>query len=150
MGGGTPADLMEVPVMGHITTVSPSAIDLAAEAFRRATERGELAEDTAALARPSGHPDLVLIRAVEASAISATDADLITATRLDGEDMETYAERCGASYNAVKIQRQRAESRLVAYVTGTRRPRADEARVRSLRPAQRVAMGRTDELLVAA
>src|SRR5260221_4988165 len=38
MGGGTPADLMEVPVMGHITTVSPSAIDLAAEAFRALCE----------------------------------------------------------------------------------------------------------------
>ncbi len=116
-------------------------------AHRRAVEREEEIGEGASLARPTGHPDLVLARAVEAGVISAADAELIAATRLDGDDMEGYAVRVGASYNAVKIRRQRAEVRLVAFVTGHRRPRADETRVRSIRPAQRPALGRTAELL---
>lgn len=120
-------------------------------AHRRATEREEeISDTTAGPTRPSGNPDLVLMRAVAAGAISESDAELISATRLDGVDMEAYAAQLGLSYNAVKIRRQRAEARLVAFVTGTQRPRAHEARVRAIRPAQRPALSRSAELLAAA
>ncbi|WP_194891343.1 sigma-70 family RNA polymerase sigma factor [Catenulispora pinisilvae] len=119
-------------------------------AHRRAAEREEEISEKAGLSSPSGHPDLVLMRAVAAGAISESDAELISATRLGGVDMEAYAAQLGVSYNAVKIRRQRAESRLVAFVTGTPRPRAHEARVRAIRPAQQSAMRRSAELSPAA
>ncbi|GAA1990354.1 hypothetical protein [Catenulispora subtropica] len=119
-------------------------------AHRRAAANEEEISETASLARPSGHPDLVLTRAVDAGAISEADADLISATRLGGVAMENYAAQLGASYNAVKIRRQRAEARLVAFITGARRPSVDAARVRTIRPAHGAALGRTTELPVAA
>lgn len=120
-------------------------------AYRRTVvHEAEISEDAGGFARPSGHPDLVLTRAVSAGAISEADADLISATRLGGDDLEGYAAQIGVSYNAVKIRRQRAENRLAAFISGTQRPRADEARVRSIRPAQCVMLRRTAELLNAA
>jgi hypothetical protein len=119
-------------------------------AHRRAAEREEEISEQATLSGPAGHPDLVLMRAVSAGAISEADAELISATRLDRVDMEVYAGQLGVSYNAVKIRRQRAEARLVAFITGAERPRAHEARVRTIRPGQRSLMGRSAELLIAA
>ncbi|ACU77394.1 conserved hypothetical protein [Catenulispora acidiphila DSM 44928] len=120
-------------------------------AHRRTAEREEeISEQAHSLSRPSGHPDMVLMRAVSAEAISESDAELISATRLEGIDMEGYAALLGVSYNAVKIRRQRAEARLVAFVNGTQRPRAHEARVRTIRPAQRPALSRSAELSAAA
>ena len=80
-----------------------------------------------------GHPDDVLARAVAAGAISPTDADLISATRIGGSDMAEYAAELGLSYNAVKIRRQRAEARLVAFLTDGPRPTADETRTGGVR-----------------
>ena len=106
--------------------------------------------ESAGLVRPAGHPDLVLSRAVDAGVISESDAELICATRLDGEDMAAFAERSGLSYNAVKIRRQRAEQRLAAFLTDAPRPRADQARVRVIRPARRPGLVRSAEALLAA
>jgi len=64
--------------------------------------------------------------------------------------MEAYAAQLGVSYNAVKIRRQRAEARLLAFINGAERPRAHEARVRAIRPAQRPALSRSAELMAAA
>ncbi|MEY9887670.1 hypothetical protein ABIA31_001299 [Catenulispora sp. MAP5-51] len=119
-------------------------------AHRRAAEREEEISEQAMLSGPVGHPDLVLMRAVSAGAISEADAELISATRLDRVDMEVYAGQLGVSYNAVKIRRQRAEARLVAFIAGAERPSAHEARVRAIRPGQRPLMGRSAELLAAA
>ncbi|MEZ0108596.1 DNA-directed RNA polymerase specialized sigma24 family protein [Catenulispora sp. EB89] len=117
---------------------------------RRAAEREEEISEEVVLSGPAGHPDLVLMRAVSAGAISESDAELISATRLDGLDMEVYADQLGVSYNAVKIRRQRAEARLVAFITGAQRPSAHDARVRAIRPGQRPVVGRSAELLAAA
>ena len=119
-------------------------------AHRRAAANEEEISETACLSRPSGHPDLVIARAVDAGAISEAEADLISATRLGGVAMEDYAAQLGVSYNAVKIRRQRAEARLVAFIAGARRPSADAARVRSIRRIHDAAVGRTAELLTAA
>lgn len=67
---------------------------------------------------PVGHEDLVLARAERAGVVSAADADLIGMTRLEGLELAEAAEMLGVSRNAVKIRRQRAEARLVAWLQG--------------------------------
>lgn len=65
---------------------------------------------------PWGHPDFVLARAVEEGAISSSEADLIGLTRLEKVPLAAVAEQRGASYEATKKARQRAERRLVLYL----------------------------------
>ncbi|MFD4248304.1 hypothetical protein ACFWQL_01020 [Amycolatopsis thermoflava] len=65
---------------------------------------------------PWGHPDFVLARAVAEGAISAAEAELIGATRLEGVPLADAAAQRDMSYQAVKKARQRAERRLVAYL----------------------------------
>ena len=65
---------------------------------------------------PWGHPDLVLARAVAEGAITAGEAALIGATRLDGVPLAVAAQRLGRGYEAVKKARLRAERRLVAHL----------------------------------
>jgi hypothetical protein len=64
----------------------------------------------------AGHPDIVLARAVAAEVITAAEAELIGATRLEGVSVAGYAERHGRSYWAVVKERSRAEERLVAAI----------------------------------
>ena len=71
---------------------------------------------------PCGHEDLVLARAQRHGVITAEDAELIGMTRLDGMSLAEAAQALGASKNAVKIRRQRAEARLVAWIEGRRVP----------------------------
>lgn len=71
---------------------------------------------------PVGHEDLVLARACRHGVITAEDAELIGMTRLDGIPLTQAAALLGASRNAVKIRRQRAEARLVAWIEGRRIP----------------------------
>jgi len=71
---------------------------------------------------PVGHEDLVLARAERAGVVSAADADLIGMTRLEGVELAEAAEMLGVSRNAVKIRRQRAEARLVAWLQKRRVP----------------------------
>lgn len=68
--------------------------------------------------RPWGHPDLVLAAAVRAGVICAEDAELISATRLGGTDLAEAAERLDLGYWACHKRRRRAETQLVAWVTG--------------------------------
>ncbi len=63
-----------------------------------------------------GHPDFVLARAVAEQAITATEAELIGSTRLEGVPLATAAAQRNLSYQAAKKARQRAEHRLVAYL----------------------------------
>ncbi len=83
--------------------------------------------------RPSGHPDFVLVGAVNAGAITADEAALIGSTRF-GELSLTEAAQCREQhYEATKKARQRAEYRLVTYlaerarVADTDTPRAGSA-----------------------
>lgn len=75
---------------------------------------------------PFGHEDLVLSRAEREGVITATDADLIGMTRLEGVELSDAAEILGVSRNAVKIRRQRAEARLVAWLQGRPVPSKSE------------------------
>lgn len=65
---------------------------------------------------PWGHPDFVLARAVAEGAITADEAELIGATRLEGLPLATAGEDRGLNYEAVKKTRLRAEYRLLAYL----------------------------------
>jgi hypothetical protein len=65
---------------------------------------------------PWGHPDFVLARAVAEGAITAEEAELIGATRLEGVPLATAAAHRGRTYQAVKKARLRAEHRLIAYL----------------------------------
>ena len=67
--------------------------------------------------RPWGHPDLVLSDAVSAGVLSAGEAALIGATRLDRLPVAVYATRIGDSLQAVWKRRRRAELRLSAWIT---------------------------------
>ncbi len=71
----------------------------------------------AAPPHPGGHPDLVLARAIADGVVSADEADLIGATRLDRLDMAAAARLRGAHYEATRKARQRAERRLRVYLT---------------------------------
>ncbi len=73
--------------------------------------------NAAAVLRPApGHPDLVLAAAVEAGVLTAGDALLIGATRLDEVELCTAAARSGLSYAAARQRRARAEACLVAWI----------------------------------
>ncbi|MBT8226734.1 MAG: hypothetical protein HKP61_05445 [Dactylosporangium sp.] len=65
---------------------------------------------------PGGHPDFVLARAVRAGVISALEAELIGATRLEDIPIAEYATRAGLSRWAAYKTRARAEERLVAAI----------------------------------
>ncbi len=65
---------------------------------------------------PSGHPDLVLARAVADGVLTVGEAELIGATRLEDLSLAEAAVRRRTGYEATKKARQRAEHRLVAYL----------------------------------
>ncbi|WP_231950388.1 hypothetical protein [Allokutzneria albata] len=68
-------------------------------------------------ARPWGHPDLVLARAVAEGVLTGEQAELIGATRLEPEyTLRQAAAARGVSYKAVHQVRRRAERKLVAWL----------------------------------
>lgn len=72
----------------------------------------------------SGHPDLVLARAVADGALHPEDAELIGTTRLDGVDLTAWAHRRGMRYDAANHKRWRAEQHLISYLSQDRLDRA--------------------------
>ena len=70
--------------------------------------------DGAAPHQPWGHPDFVLAAAVSAGVITAEEADLIGATRLDGVRLDQAAAEAGSTRAATTKRRYRAEQRLIA------------------------------------
>lgn len=86
--------------------------------------RAELAERagpgatpvSAAPPRPWGHPDFVLAKVVAAGVISAQDAELIRATRLEQESLAEVAGRLGISYQSCQKRRARAEATLAEHL----------------------------------
>jgi hypothetical protein len=69
---------------------------------------------------PAGHPDILLARAVRHGVLTAWEAELIGATRLDGEDLLRLAAEGGHKPDTLRHRRRRAERRLAAWLrTGT-------------------------------
>lgn len=115
-------------------------------AVRRATDMAVCAGAEQPVARfeagsmppvaPASHPDLVLSRAERTGVITKAEADLIGMTRLDEVSLAEAATCLGITANAAKIRRQKAEARLVAFLTGRPVPsRADLKHART-RPAK--------------
>ena len=77
---------------------------------------------------PWGHPDFVLARAVAEGAVTATEAELIGATRLEGVPLADAAAERNLSYQAAKKARLRAEHRLTAYLLDSGRDTSPGAR----------------------
>ena len=63
--------------------------------------------------RPYGHPDLLLGRAVADGVLSADDADLIGATRLEAQPVAGWAAAHGVEVSTAITRRWRAEARLI-------------------------------------
>jgi hypothetical protein len=80
---------------------------------------------SAAPPRPWGHPDLVLVKAVEAGVLCAEDAELIGATRIGGLSLEVAADRLGITYAAARKRRTRAEATVVEWITSDDYPSLD-------------------------
>jgi hypothetical protein len=72
----------------------------------------EIPVAAAAPPRPWGHPDLVLADAVAQGVISAADAALIAATRLESLPLTAAARHLDLPYDAARMRRSRAESRV--------------------------------------
>lgn len=85
-------------------------------------------------ARPYGHPDLILQRAVSTGWISAEQAELISATRLGDELIDQIAARCGVQASVLRMRRRRGE---LALAEAIRRGHLDPARPVHKRPRRR-------------
>ena len=68
---------------------------------------------------PSGHPDLVLARAVAVGVLTRTEAELIGATRLGGVELADWRHHPGLTYEGLRSIRRRAENRLAAWLTAS-------------------------------
>jgi len=104
----------------------------AVAAHRRAVrDRAELGVVPArlALTRPEIDTDVegLLARAVRAGAITGAEAELIGRTRIDGVSLTSLARQEGASYDALRVRRRRAERRLLLHL-GIRDVRSGGAR----------------------
>lgn len=67
-------------------------------------------------ASPSGHPDLVLARAVEVGVLTRTEAEVISATRLGDTLLNDWAAQHEIEFWAAYKTRKRAECRLAAWL----------------------------------
>jgi DNA-directed RNA polymerase specialized sigma24 family protein len=76
--------------------------------------------------------DGLFARAVGASAVSAAEAELVLATRIDGIALAELARDAGVSYNTMKLRRQRAERRLLLFLGYRPVPRGRQNRPSSL------------------
>jgi DNA-directed RNA polymerase specialized sigma24 family protein len=72
--------------------------------------------------------DALLERAVAAAAITPREAEVILVTRIDGIRLSDVARQQGVSYNTMKLRRQRAERRLLAFLGYVPVPRGQQRR----------------------
>lgn len=132
--GGDVAEVDAAVLAGfteRITTIDPDAGMLAARlvwAAQRAGAKTRAAEwDAAGRTVPlpesiepppaSGHPDLVLAEAVRDGRLTAREAAVIGASRLEGLYLRDLAGPLGLTYRQICYLRERAERKLVAYLT---------------------------------
>jgi hypothetical protein len=107
--------LDRVPLASHLMWAAFRAgRALACSEGAWAARRRDL-EESAAFplpARTCGHPDFVLAAAVRHGVITAADADLIGASRLEGIPLSRIAAGTGARHDSLCRRRARAEKRL--------------------------------------
>jgi hypothetical protein len=61
----------------------------------------------------------MLVTAIEQCVITVEDARLIHSTRVKGESLDDLADAAGTSYDALRMRRARAETRLRRYFTSS-------------------------------
>jgi hypothetical protein len=106
-------DLDSVPLASHLTWAAFRAgRALACSDAAWAARRRDLDESAALPARPSGHPDFVLAAAVRRGVITAADAQLIGASRLEGIPLSRMAAEAGIRHDSLCRRRAKAEKRL--------------------------------------
>jgi hypothetical protein len=127
--GGDPADIDAEVLTGFLGALRSADLSRPAIAARlrwaayRAGAAFRYADNTpggrhmlpvwaAAPPQPWGHPDFVLADAVAQRVITAADAELIAATRLDSVPLAAAARDLGVPYDAARMRRSRAEARV--------------------------------------
>lgn len=101
----------------RLDTLHDLALAHRKETARRGLQR--LYPSTLLPARPrcqAGDVDALLAEAVRAGALSDEEAELIAATRIDGESLVELAASACVLYDAVRMRRARAERRLLLYL----------------------------------
>ncbi len=109
------------------------------EAERRS--RAELAASSVPAANGvavSADVDALLRIATQHEILSATEAELILTTRFDQRSLGQAAACAGVSYNTIKVRRQRAERRLLAWLGYGSVPRGRQRRHFSFAHASRL------------
>ncbi len=137
---GDPADIDAEVLAGlldGIARIDPAGGRLPARLLRHAFNRAKrlrraevwlaarsvpVPPDSMAPPRLVGHPDLVLARAVRRQVITRDEAELIGMTRLEGIGIAPLAAANGYQLGALYLRRERAEARLVGWLTTGRLP----------------------------
>lgn len=97
--------------------------------------RGPAADDAAGN-EVGGHVETLLATAVRAGRLTADEAELVLSTRFDGRTLAALAEEAGLAYNTLKLRRQRAERRLLAFLGYPPVPRGRQERPFSFADAE--------------
>ncbi len=106
-------DLDRIPLASRLTWAAYRAGRALAYADAAWTaRRRDLDESCRPPARPSGHPDFVLAAAVRRGVITAGDAQLIGASRLEGIPLSRLAAQTGSRHDSLCRRRAKAEKRL--------------------------------------
>jgi hypothetical protein len=87
------------------------------DALDAATPAADLGTRAPAPEQPGGHPDFVLLGAVEAGVLSTADAALIGDTRFGELSLADAAQARGQTYKATQQARHRAERKLATYLS---------------------------------
>jgi hypothetical protein len=112
-------------VASAATTGTPTADNPPAAAATASTANTVNTATAAVVTSTAGHPDLVLADAVAAGVLTAVEAEIIAATRLEHRPLRVVAAAHQVSVNTLWMRRDRAEKRLVAALT--RAVAADDA-----------------------
>ena len=112
-----PDDLAGIPLASRLTWAAYRAgARLAWADAAWAARHSGLDEDSGPPPRPSGHPDFVLAAAVRRGVITAADAELIGASRLEGIPLRRLSARDKTRHDSLCRRRAKAERKLAAAV----------------------------------
>jgi hypothetical protein len=112
-----PDDLAGIPLASRLVWAAYRAgARLAWADAAWAARRSEPDEGSAPPPRPWGHPDFVLAAAVCRGVITAADAELIGANRLEGIPLRHLSARDSCRHDSLRRRRARAEKKLTAAV----------------------------------
>ena len=117
--GLDPDDLEHIPLASRLMWAAFRAGRALARADAAwAGRRRDLDESWQPPPRPAGHPDFVLAAAVRRGVITAADAQLIGASRLEGIPLARVAAATGRRHDSLCRRRARAEKRLTRAIVG--------------------------------